>query len=81
MKAALVGVGMVADTHLAALKESKTVDLCGVLGRSGAKANLFATRVAQTLGRPVHAYTAIEEVASDPQVDFAIVATPAERAR
>lgn len=76
MKAVLIGLGMVADTHVAALKDAKSVDLLGVLGRSDDKTKSFAEKAAKTLGAPVHAYKSIEQVASDPQVDFAIVATP-----
>ena len=76
MKAILIGLGMVAKTHVAALKDAKSVDLLGVLGRSDDKTKSFAEKAAKTLGAPVHAYKSIEQVASDPQIDFAIVATP-----
>ncbi|GFE65483.1 Gfo/Idh/MocA family protein [Litoreibacter roseus] len=70
MKVALIGVGMVAETHAAALRASETVTLHGVLGRDSARAKAFANVQGAKL------YSSIQAVADDPSIDFAILATP-----
>ena len=64
--AALIGAGMVAGTHLAAIRDAEAVRLTGVWSRTPARAEATGARV----------YTSLEEVAADPAVDFAIVVTP-----
>lgn len=76
MKAALIGVGMVADTHLAAIRSASGIELHGVLARHGSTAQNFAAKAAETLGHPVKAYDNIQHLADDQAIDFAIVATP-----
>jgi predicted dehydrogenase len=66
--AALIGAGMVAGTHLAALRDAEGVRLTGVWSRSPARAEAAAGRA------PV--YESLDTVAADPDVDFAIVVTP-----
>lgn len=76
MNAALIGLGMVAGTHVAALKDAEGVALRGVLGRSEEKTKAFAKEAALKTGVPVAAFASVEEIARDPAVDFVIVATP-----
>ncbi len=75
-KAALIGLGMVADTHLAALRDAGNVTLQGVLGRDAAKAEAFAKRAGAEIGHSVQRYSDLEAIASDEDVDFVILATP-----
>jgi predicted dehydrogenase len=67
---------MVADTHLAALSASSTVDLRGVLGRRSATTEDYARRASSALGYPVKPYRNLEELVKDGGIDFVIVATP-----
>ena len=82
MKAVLIGLGMVADTHLAALHASQTVDLHGVLGRRRETTDAFAEKASTLLGRDmtrVHLpavsvalkqiFLTAEPVAFEPQVN------------
>ncbi|WP_227269994.1 Gfo/Idh/MocA family protein [Roseobacter weihaiensis] len=75
-KAVLIGLGMVAETHLKAIRDAPSVSLRGVMGRTPSKVEAFSDRAAGIIGYPVHAYRDIAEVAADKAVDFAIVATP-----
>ena len=68
MKAALIGAGMVAKTHVLACRDSDKVSLKGVCARSSA---LDFAKEWELL-----AYSSIEELAADPEVDFAILITP-----
>ncbi|THH35922.1 Gfo/Idh/MocA family oxidoreductase [Aliishimia ponticola] len=67
---ALIGLGMVADTHVAALRDAAGVRLGGVMGRDPAKARAFADRH----GVP-HVFDDIGQVAAS-DMDFVILATP-----
>jgi UDP-N-acetyl-2-amino-2-deoxyglucuronate dehydrogenase len=68
---ALIGIGMVAETHINAIKRSSHgLRLCGVLGRDAAKTAQFAA-IHQT-----HAFPSIDAIALDPSVDVVIIATP-----
>lgn len=71
MNCVLIGLGMVAPTHLAALNASQTVSLAGVLGRDLAKTRIFAKHH----GNP-HVYDDLDAVLDQKTVDFAILATP-----
>ena len=64
MKAAVIGMGMVAPTHLAAIKAAADVELAGVFVRDPVKADGFPR------------FETIDEIAHDPSVDFAILLTP-----
>ncbi|MFK7744325.1 MAG: Gfo/Idh/MocA family protein [Roseobacter sp.] len=75
-RAVLIGLGMVADTHVAALGNAKNTKLVGVLGSSHDKTHAFAAKAANTLGHSVLAYKDLESVAQDQCVDFVILATP-----
>lgn len=71
MKAVLIGLGMVADMHAAAIAASGgAVRLHGVLARRHQAAEVFAARHGGT------AYGSLDDLLADPQIDFAILATP-----
>lgn len=72
MRAALIGHGMVAATHVAAIQSSETVELAGILGRDSSRAREFAAR----FENPPPVFETLGQIASDPRVDFAIVTTP-----
>ncbi len=77
MKAVLIGLGMVADTHLAALRDNRAgVTLKGVLARDPARMAAFAEKAADQLGHAVTLYDNVRAVADDPEIAFAIVTTP-----
>ncbi|MEM9344720.1 MAG: Gfo/Idh/MocA family oxidoreductase [Pseudomonadota bacterium] len=71
-RAALIGTGMVSDTFADALRHSTTVTLAGVMARSEASARAFLNRNPSD----VRIYASAEEIATDPAVDFVILATP-----
>ncbi|MEM8541713.1 MAG: Gfo/Idh/MocA family oxidoreductase [Pseudomonadota bacterium] len=73
---ALIGLGMVADTHLAAIRDATSANLIGVLGRDKIKAQAFAKKATASIGQPVRLYQTIDELAHDDTLDFAIIATP-----
>ena len=66
----LIGLGMVAATHVLAIKSAAKVHLGGVLGRNSAKTADFAARYA------TRAFASVQEIAQDPAIDFVILATP-----
>jgi len=71
MKVALIGLGMVADTHVAAIKgAAASITLSGVLGRDTGRTAAFAKR------HDTRAYDSLEQIARDPEIDFVIIATP-----
>ncbi|MFK7763476.1 MAG: Gfo/Idh/MocA family protein [Roseobacter sp.] len=72
----LIGLGMVADTHLAALRDAQSVTLTGILARDPAKTQAFAERAEREIGHTVHVYDSLDVVASDPNVDFVVLTTP-----
>lgn len=76
MKAVLIGLGMVADTHALACRDSDAVTLHGVCARRPASAQRYAEKLAAEHGITVQTYADVAEVAADPQVDFVILATP-----
>ncbi|MEL6640632.1 MAG: Gfo/Idh/MocA family oxidoreductase [Pseudomonadota bacterium] len=77
MKAALIGLGMVAETHVRALADAApAVTLAGICGRDMAKAEDYANSIAPLLGKPPKVYSNVAEIAADESVDFAIVCTP-----
>ncbi|WP_298293125.1 Gfo/Idh/MocA family oxidoreductase [uncultured Litoreibacter sp.] len=76
MNAALIGTGMVADTHVLACRDSDKVALAGVCATSIASARRYADRLDAEYGLQVQAYDDVAAVADDPSVDFAIIATP-----
>ncbi len=71
---ALVGTGMVARTHLAALRAAAPrVRLKGVAARRMESARAFAEAAG---GEPLQVYPDIAAIAADDEVDFAVIATP-----
>ena len=71
MNIALIGIGMVAETHINAIQSSSHgLRLCGVLGRDAAKTAQFAA-IHQTL-----AFPSIDAIALDLSIDMVILATP-----
>lgn len=74
---AMIGLGMVARTHLLALRDATPpLRLAGVMSRNAVRAQAFAQEAGQVLGAPVRAYADVEAVAADPAVDLALLLTP-----
>ncbi len=74
---ALIGAGMVAGSHVhSCLDANEIVRLKGILSRSGESANALAQECSAGTGEDVIVYNSIDEIAADPDVDFAIIATP-----
>ncbi len=72
---ALIGVGMVSSVYASALADlSKTIRLTGVLGRGPESARAFLA--AHPAFEDAKTYSDLNEIAADPEVDFAILATP-----
>lgn len=69
MKIALIGLGMVAPTHVAAIRDAG-FSLAGVMGRDPDRAAAFA----RSCGARV--FDTADDIATDASVDFAIIATP-----
>ncbi len=77
MQVALVGLGMVAKTHVAAIAATNgRIVLRGLLSRTPAKANAFAGEASRSLSASPIAYNDIRDIADDPKIEFVIVATP-----
>lgn len=73
----LVGAGMVAGTHLAAIAEAKShVRLCGVLARRRESATALLEKLPQDYGWTPKVYETVDQVAQDAGVDAIIVVTP-----
>ena len=72
MKAALIGNGMVASTHVAALIDSSLVELTGVFGRDLQRASAFVDSYCPT----ARVYQSLPELTADDSIDFVIVTTP-----
>ncbi len=77
MNIALIGLGMVAGTHIAAIRHSeKDIRLAGVLGRNTDRTQAFAKACAEQMGHDVAAFETVQQIADDPAIDAVIVATP-----
>ncbi|WP_299956478.1 Gfo/Idh/MocA family oxidoreductase [uncultured Roseobacter sp.] len=77
MKTVLIGLGMVADTHLTAIQHStKGIELAAVMGRDPTRAQAFADKAKTALGYDVQVAETVQQIAQDNTVDFVIVATP-----
>ncbi|WP_375552619.1 Gfo/Idh/MocA family protein [Rhodophyticola porphyridii] len=74
---AMIGVGMVAATHLRALRDARpALSLAGICARRPQTAAAFADRAETELGyRPV-IYADSAAVAADPGIDIALILTP-----
>jgi predicted dehydrogenase len=71
MNIALIGLGMVAATHIKAINSSDAgLKLQGVLGRDPARTAAFADQ------HNTHTYGSVEDIAQDADIDFVILATP-----
>ncbi|QND54459.1 Gfo/Idh/MocA family oxidoreductase (plasmid) [Phyllobacterium sp. 628] len=77
MNVALIGLGMVASTHVRAIAAlSPDIQLKTVYGRDKLRTTQFADDAATILGyRPEPAFS-VEAIADDSAIDFVIVATP-----
>ncbi len=76
-KVVLIGVGMVAGTHAAAIAASDVVTLYGVLSASVDDSEGFVTRFVETHGQPApRVFEHLEDVIADTQVDFIDLCTP-----
>ncbi|MEX0969394.1 MAG: Gfo/Idh/MocA family oxidoreductase [Paracoccaceae bacterium] len=76
-RAVLIGAGMVAGTHInACAAAAKTVRLVGIVAQNAANAKTLATEVSHKFTTPLKAYDTVGAVAADPDVEFAIIATP-----
>lgn len=81
MKTALIGLGMVADTHLWAIRDADPkITLTGILGRDPARAATFAEKASQTLGYVVPAFESLDRLVAS-EIDFAVLATPPDARR
>ena len=77
MQVALIGVGMVAQTHVAAIAATgKKVQLRGILSRDTARATAFAHKIGDQFGSTPQVYESIAAIAGDPEIDFVILCTP-----
>ncbi|MEL6467317.1 MAG: Gfo/Idh/MocA family oxidoreductase [Pseudomonadota bacterium] len=76
MNVLMIGAGMVAQTHVLALRDNRAgARLMGVLGRDGDRLSSFCEAAAQTLGYEVEAFTDLE-VATRAGPDMALLITP-----
>ncbi len=77
LNAVLVGTGMVAKTHVAALGDLRDrINFRGVVARDLGRVQAYVDQVKADTGMEPRAYADIAEVAADSEVDFAIVITP-----
>lgn len=77
MQVALIGVGMVAQTHVAAITATGgKVRLRGVLSRDPARAAAFAEKMGEQFDSTPLVYDSVAAIAADPAVDFVILCTP-----
>ncbi|MEM8749068.1 MAG: Gfo/Idh/MocA family oxidoreductase [Pseudomonadota bacterium] len=79
MKVGLIGVGMVADTHLQALADlADHLQLVAVCASRMETARRFAQKASAKLGHDVEAFSSLDEMFASglPDIDFAIIATP-----
>lgn len=71
MNIALIGLGMVAGTHIKAIQSSdQGLHLTGVLGRDPTRTAAFAVENGS------QAFASVDDIAADENVDFVILATP-----
>lgn len=76
MKTVLIGLGMVAGNHLAAIRDADGIELGGVMGRDAKRTQTFAEKAAAEIGHQIHIYQSADEIAQDDTIDFVIIATP-----
>ena len=77
LNVALIGLGMVAETHLRAIADlSETVTLRGAYARSEKSTSQFAQLSADLLPETPIIYESVGQIAADEAIDFAVVLTP-----
>jgi predicted dehydrogenase len=82
MGVAMIGTGMVARTHLSAIRDADVpVRLVGVLSRSTDRAGRFAAEAAGELGAEVTVYSDVAAICRDDRVDIALILTPPDARR
>lgn len=75
----LIGLGMVADTHLMALADlPEKLHLHGLYSRSAERVEGFASKVEDICGYRPRCYESLHQIASDQTLDMAIIATPTQ---
>ena len=80
MNVALIGLGMVARTHVRAL-QAAGLTLRSVMAREAARVDAFADAVGRESGRRPRAVTDIGAIADDPDIGFVILCTPPDARR
>ena len=74
---AIIGAGMVADTHLRALAElAPAVEVVGVYTRTPDRARAFAARAAEVLGHDIEVFSGLDAAVAHDAVTWALVLTP-----
>lgn len=77
MRIALLGLGMVAKTHVQAIRDmGDAAQLVGVLSRDTAKARAFLQDTCPDIAEGVTVYENVAALAADPSVDAVAVLTP-----
>ncbi|NNL17616.1 MAG: Gfo/Idh/MocA family oxidoreductase [Boseongicola sp.] len=77
MKVALIGHGMVAETHVRALSDSSIVTMRGLHGRDPARARSFLEDAQlEQPDREARVYENVQAICNDPDLDFVILTTP-----
>ncbi|MEL6531542.1 MAG: Gfo/Idh/MocA family oxidoreductase [Pseudomonadota bacterium] len=74
--AALIGAGMVARTHLAAIQDCADLTLGAVVARSAESAARLADEAEALMGTRPTASTDLQSVAADPKIDLCVIVTP-----
>jgi len=73
----LIGLGMVADTHVAAIAGlNGKIRLKGIYARGQQAAQDYAVKVTSISDYPCKVYSSIQAIADDNELDFVIIATP-----
>jgi predicted dehydrogenase len=74
---AMIGTGMVARTHVLAIRDADVpVRLIGVLSRNADREAAFAAEAAEALGQEVCVFGDLEALCDDPRVGIALILTP-----
>lgn len=77
MKIALIGLGMVAQTHVRAIADARpALELALIHARDQIRAHDFAKRMAPILGYRSGVAGSVAQIAKTPDLDFVILATP-----
>lgn len=73
---ALIGVGMVSGTYVDAISKLDGISLVGVMGRTPESGAAFLAKHGQALGAEMRGFASVDDLASDPRVDFVCLTTP-----